>query len=372
MKKIIYLTVFISTIFGCLGFYNHTSAKSIFSEGYARIVKGDVNAARRAAVEAALFYAALEDKTQINGNTIFEDGILKRDKFIISSGKKIISVKILNEKITDQTIEVKIEVKFSNKETKNCKKRNVEIVFAKPKYEQINTIPNFLLGSKEFIFNQIIDKFSQNMSISKVDRSDYSVSDIFNNNNPYRYKFITQYKEQNFQQKFIIDTVISANKNTSLFFSSLYFDIKLVAINALNREKIQTAVHRINLPLEIDIPIDLFDRALPLDKVFTSGSNNILMSIRRQISDLDIFNFTSISCRPLEGKASVKNNILTVDIGNSQGLRNTYLGYLKISGKNYVFEVTEVSEYAAVLIPLDESVPSSNYDGKIIQFRESS
>ena len=85
-----------------------------------------------------------------------------------------------------------------------------------------------------------------------------------------------------------------------------------------------------------------------------------------------------LNCRPLEGKLTVNENNLVVDLGRKQGLKQKQIGLVKginiqnsmLNNSSVIVHTNKVYDNYSILLPLNDNVKLSNLDNMIVEFVE--
>ena len=88
--------------------------------------------------------------------------------------------------------------------------------------------------------------------------------------------------------------------------------------------------------------------------------------------------FNDISCKPLEGKLTVNQGKLEVDLGSKQGLKNKQIGLVNgieiqnsmLNNSVLIVHTENVFDNHSTLLPLNDNVKLTNLNNKIVKFVE--
>jgi len=98
--------------------------------------------------------------------------------------------------------------------------------------------------------------------------------------------------------------------------------------------------------------------------------NHMLLAATKFLQDLN--------CRPLEGKLSVNEGNLVVDLGSKQGLKQKQIGLVKginiqnsmLNNSSVIVHTNKIYDNYSILLPLNDNVKLSNLDNMIVEFVE--
>lgn len=96
--------------------YRNDPSHWVSATGEAEIMYGDVNAARLRAIRNAIENAAIQVNSQVSSTQVLENGSLTVDRLRINSNARVHQVEVLSEQQNDQTFQVEIEARVSEKQ----------------------------------------------------------------------------------------------------------------------------------------------------------------------------------------------------------------------------------------------------------------
>jgi len=88
--------------------------------------------------------------------------------------------------------------------------------------------------------------------------------------------------------------------------------------------------------------------------------------------------FHDLHCRPLEGKLSLINGELKVDIGSKQGLKSKQIGIVRglkiknsmLSNSSVILHAEFIGKNKSKLLPLNDNIKLETLDNLIVEFVE--
>ena len=88
--------------------------------------------------------------------------------------------------------------------------------------------------------------------------------------------------------------------------------------------------------------------------------------------------FQDLHCRPLEGKLSLINGELKVDIGSKQGLKSKQIGIVRglkiknsmLSNSSVILHAEFIGKNNSKLLPLNDNIKLETLDNLIVEFVE--
>ena len=88
--------------------------------------------------------------------------------------------------------------------------------------------------------------------------------------------------------------------------------------------------------------------------------------------------FQDLHCRPLEGKLSLINGELKVDIGSKQGLKSKQIGIVRglkiknsmLNNSSVILHAEYIGKNNSKLLPLNDNIKLETLDNLIVEFVE--
>ena len=107
-----------------------------------------------------------------------------------------------------------------------------------------------------------------------------------------------------------------------------------------------------------------------IDKLDQNVSNHLLTATNSF--------FNEINCKPLEGKLTVSEGKLQVDLGSKQGLKRKQIGLVKginiqnsmLNNSSVVVHTDDVFDNYSTLLPLNDNIKLTNLNNLIVKFLE--
>ena len=115
-----------------------------------------------------------------------------------------------------------------------------------------------------------------------------------------------------------------------------------------------------------------------LKNASTLNINAVDMMLKDHLNTVTKGFFKNLYCRPLEGKLSLLDGELTVDLGRKQGLKEKQIGLVRglkiknsmLSNSSVVLHAESIGENNSKLLPLNDNVKLDSLDNLIVEFVE--
>ena len=109
---------------------------------------------------------------------------------------------------------------------------------------------------------------------------------------------------------------------------------------------------------------------MDIDKINQNVNNHLLITTNSFFND--------ISCKPLEGKLTVNQGKLEVDLGSKQGLKNKQIGLVNgieiqnsmLNNSVLIVHTENVFDNHSTLLPLNDNIKLTNLNNKTVKFVE--
>jgi hypothetical protein len=116
--------------------------------GRSVILDGNIEKARRLALEDALYLSSLKGGAFVEGFSSVSKNTIINDQSIIKSDSKILDFKILSENKNKDHYEIKLLAIIGSKNNSfECKKKPINISIFKPKIIYHHSLPSFVIRS---------------------------------------------------------------------------------------------------------------------------------------------------------------------------------------------------------------------------------
>ena len=109
---------------------------------------------------------------------------------------------------------------------------------------------------------------------------------------------------------------------------------------------------------------------MDIDKIDQNVNNHLSKAINSFFND--------INCKPLEGKLTLNEGKLQVDLGSKQGLKQKQIGLVNgikiqnsmLNDSILIVHTEDVFDNHSTLLPLNDNIKLTNLNNKIVKFVE--
>ena len=356
---------------------NDSKFRKVEATGRAILIDGNIEISRKRALEDALYIAALKGGANVNGFSAIGANTVINDQAIITAAYKVIDFKILKETQNKEYLSIRISaIVGGDLSSKNCKVRPINISLFQGHYSFGSDVPSSLARKMSSWFNDFYEIISNTSNVSALDFRNSSIDEVIksNKNSAFDYTALTNGipyihgGDYSLVPSLILTKDYSKNNIFSNFIVKISFkiykgsDFKLMPIKTFN------------FPIKYNID----SKFQFLKNVSTLNINSVDIMLKEHLKTVTNSFFEDLYCRPLEGKLSMLNGELTVDLGSKQGLKEKQIGLVRgikiknsmLSNSSVVLHAESIGENNSKLLPLNDNVKLDILDNLIVEFVE--
>ena len=336
---------------------------------------------KNAALEDALYLAALEGGAKVSGYSLIDNFSNLREEVIVQPTSGILDYTIIDEIISDQHYEVTIKALVGkNNDQIGCSSRRRSTLIAfKPEIYINQNSPAW----SQYLPNQIYKKMIEDLStfdeleITNANDTQLNINNKKLKLNDFDYNVLTgdviNYKpaDLSLETKYIIEPtqhLHSTNLSTLKLEEYLQITADIIIKDISNNKEIyqtsKIALSYIGPRKTLFKTINVLSR--PERKNIVNSLTNAFNDIPSEINE----NLKCVSLSSIAQSSDIENTI-RVNLGTNQGIN---LGNLALSESKdtpfSVFEVIDIGPNQSSLMPLNLSRNIKNYYGKTITFME--
>ena len=336
---------------------------------------------KNAALEDALYLAALEGGAKVSGYSLIDNFSNLREEVIVQPTSGILDYTIIDEIISDQHYEVTIKALVGkNNDQIGCSSRRRSTLIAfKPEIYINQNSPAW----SQYLPNQIYKKMIEDLStfdeleITNANDTQLNINNKKLKLNDFDYNVLTgdviNYKpaDLSLETKYIIEPtqhLHSTNLSTLKLEEYLQITADIIIKDISNNKEIyqtsKIALSYIGPRKTLFKTINVLSR--PERKNIVNSLTNAFNDIPSEINE----NLKCVSLSSIAQPSDIENTI-RVNLGTNQGIN---LGNLALSESKdtpfSVFEVIDIGPNQSSLMPLNLSRNIKNYYGKTITFME--
>ena len=356
---------------------NDSNFRNVEATGRAILIEGKIDVSRKRALEDALYIAALKGGANINGFSAIGSNTIINDQAIVTAANRVIDFKIIKETQEKEFLSIKIAaIVGGDLSSKNCKVRPVNISLFKGTFNVGSDVPSILSRKMSLWFNQSYEIISKTSNVNVIDYRNKLIDAVIesNINSSFDYHALTEGVPfiQSGDYSLVPNLTLTKNNFEENNFSNYLLQISF---------KIYKGSNFILLPLKTyDFPIkyNLNSKFKFLKNISTLNINSVDELIKKQLVKVTKSIFQDLHCRPLEGKLSLINGELKVDIGSKQGLKSKQIGIVRglkiknsmLSNSSVILHAEFIGKNNSKLLPLNDNIKLETLDNLIVEFVE--
>jgi len=375
------LTLFFSSLLFFLFFttflvaqdFKHTE---VISEGRAVIIKGDVETAKKRALDDALYMASLQAGAKVDGYSSVDTNTSLNENILIRPSSSIKDFVIIEEKEDPTHFSVKIRAFLvSVNDTQNCDAREqINLSYLRPYFRVSSSLPAYSQKLPSIISSNIYKNLKEfkNLKLKDLTGFDFIPERLINKPLELDYTSLVEGKGDTIKSgEFGLHPIININRGKGVltrFSDELIINLNLNIYEGTKFNLIDSLNYTFSIFLGNETGyshIDAFYK-VPYDKI-TGLISKSLSKIQFRVID-------QLKCHPLEAKAELVKGVLTVPIGINHGLEIGNVGYVSKNNINHSMNdwvavtVKKTSGNFSILDILNPTNKKEDLSGKIIRF----
>lgn len=377
LAKITICILFSILSFNVFAAQNDSNFRNVEATGRAILIEGKIDVSRKRALEDALYIAALKGGANINGFSAIGSNTIINDQAIVSAANRVIDFKIIKETQEKEFLSIKIAaIVGGDLSSKNCKVRPINISLFKGTFNVGSDVPSILSRKMSLWFNQSYEIISKISNVNVIDYRNKLIDAVIksNINSSFDYHALTEGVPfiQSGDYSLVPNLTLTKNNFEENNFSNYLFQISF---------KIYKGSDFTLLPLKtynFPIKYNLNSKFKFLKNISTLNINSVDEMIKKQLVKVTKSIFQDLHCRPLEGKLSLINGELKVDIGSKQGLKSKQIGIVRglkiknsmLSNSSVILHAEFIGKNNSKLLPLNDNIKLETLDNLIVEFVE--
>ena len=384
MNKIIFTfiniyKIFITTALVTFNFALYAQDKSNFKQveatGRSILLPENIETSRKRALEDAIYIAALRGGADVNGFSSISSNTIINDQSVIKATNRVIDFKILSETQNKEYLTIKISAVVGGELSKlNCKIRPININLFKGSITVDTNVPSELARYTYLWYNKTYEFISKlpNVDINNFQNRQLNQIIKSSQNPSFDYNAITKGIPKIHPGNFsLVPKIVLTKTNRNSFANYLL----TISFDLYKGEKIKLETSKsynllINYKLESKFQF--------LNNISKLEIDNINQNVNNHLSKVIKSFFYNINCIPLEGKLTVKEGKLQVDLGSKQGLKQKQIGLVNgikiqnsmLNDSILIVHTDDVFDNHSTLLPLNDNIKLTNLNNKIVKFVE--
>jgi hypothetical protein len=363
--------------FNALAAQNDSNFRNVEATGRAILIEGKIDVSRKRALEDALYIAALKGGANINGFSAIGSNTIINDQAIVSAANRVIDFKIIKETQEKEFLSIKIAaIVGGDLSSKNCKVRPINISLFKGTFNVGSDVPSLLSRKMSLWFNHSYDIISKTSNVNVIDYRNKLIDAVIksNINSSFDYHALTEGVPfiQSGDYSLVPNLTLTKNNFEENNFSNYLFQISFKIYKGSDFTLLPIKTY--NFPIKYN----LNSKFKFLKNISTLNINSVDEMIKKQLVKVTKSIFQDLHCRPLEGKLSLINGELKVDIGSKQGLKSKQIGIVRglkiknsmLSNSSVILHAEFIGKNNSKLLPLNDNIKLETLDNLIVEFVE--
>ena len=349
--------------------------KHVEATGRSILLPENIETSRKRALEDAIYLAALKGGANVNGFSAISSNTIINEQSVIKATNRVLDFKILSETQNKEYLTIKIRAVVGNELSKqNCNIRPININLFKGSITVDTNVPSELARYTSLWYNKTYEYISKlpNVDINNFQNRQLNQIIKSSQNSSFNYNAITKgipiIHPGNYS---LVPKIVLTKTNKNSFANYLLtisFDLYKGQNIRLETSKSYNLL--INYQLESKFQFLKNISTLDLDKVDQNVNNHLSKVINNFFND--------INCIPLEGKLTINEGKLQVDLGSKQGLKHKQIGLVNgikiqnsmLNDSILIVHTDDVFDNHSTLLPLNDNVKLTNLNNKIVKFVE--
>ena len=376
-ELIIFITTLLFFLFtSTLLVAQEISHKAIISEGRAVIVDGNEEVAKKRALDDALYLASLQGGAKIDGYSTVDTNTSLNENLLIRPSSSIKDFVILEESKDETHYSVKIKaILVSLNSLLDCSARsNINLSYFKPNFVVSSKLPAQLQNLPLLISQKIFENLARIDQISLKDSTSFDFNPKKFSALPVSldYEAIVEGRSGSLKSgEFGIHTLIELKRSKGTmtrFLNKADVALTINLFEGTNFNIVDTLNYNFSVLLGIETGYQHMDGfyKIPYDKIAEVVQDSI-SKMQFRVKD-------RLKCYPLEARAELVKDVLTIPLGVNQGVQIGKVGFASNSNPNHsmrdwiVVTVKDSSGDFSVLEILNPSNKKEDINGKLIRF----
>ena len=377
LKQLIY---FITTLLSVLlvSTYlvaNEIGYKEIFSNGRAVIIDGNLDLAKKRALEDALYLASIQGGARVDGYSSVDSSTNLNETLLVRPSSTIKDFVIIDENVDESHYNVKIKaILVSVNDFLNCSSRNfVNLTFLSSHFSISSRLPPWTSKLPNSISSEIKNNLNNIDFLNLKDASKiyFNPNKVLKKSISLDYNNLVEGKKNSLRNgEFAVHPIIKldyAKGRLNRISKEIMVDIILNIYEGPNFNLLDSMNYQFSLWAGNKTGYDFIDAFLRVSE------DKLRDFVDSSVSKIQFRVLDKLKCQPLQAEIELVNNELIVPIGLNQGLKKGTVGFVSnsrdvIMSEWVVLTVRSSEENSAVVEPLNPLNKKENIKGKRIKF----
>ncbi|MAI75811.1 MAG: hypothetical protein CBC25_01350 [Pelagibacteraceae bacterium TMED65] len=377
LKQLIY---FITTLLSVLlvSTYliaNEIGYKEIISNGRAVIIDGNLDLAKKRALEDALYLASIQGGARVDGYSSVDSSTNLNETLLVRPSSTIKDFVIIDENVDESHYNVKIKaILVSVNDFLNCSSRNfVNLTFLSSHFSISSRLPPWTSKLPNSISSEIKNNLNNIdfLNLTDASKTYFNPNKVLKKSMSLDYNNLVEGKKNSLRNgEFAVHPIIKldyAKGRLNRISKEIMVDIILNIYEGPNFNLLDSMNYQFSLWAGNKTGYDFIDAFLRVSE------DKLRDFVDSSVSKIQFRVLDKLKCQPLQAEIELVNNKLIVPIGLNQGLKKGTVGFVSnsrdvIMSEWVVLTVSSSEENSAVLEPLNPLNKRENIKGKKIKF----
>ncbi len=354
---------------------NEIGFKEVFSKGRAVIIDGDVDLAKKRALEDALYLASLQGGAKIDGYSNIDANTNLNENLLVRPSSTIKDFVIIEESSDETHYNVSIKAYLvSVNNFLDCSNREfVNLSYLAAHYHVSSRLPAWTNKLPNVISSGVYKNLHeiQFINLKDVSKIAFNPDKVLKKSINLDYNNLIEGNRNALKNgEFAIHPTIRldyAKGRLTKVSKEIMVDITLNIYEGPNYDVLDSLNYKFSLWLGNKT-------GYPHVDAFLGASRDKLTDfVRSSISKIQYRVLDKLKCQPLQAEIKLVNNELIIPIGSNQGLKRGTVGFVSnandvIMGEWVVLTVSDSRGNSSIIEPLNPLNKKEDIKGKIIKF----
>ena len=377
LKQVIYFLTTLLTIllFSTYLVANEVGYKEILSNGRAVIINGNVDLAKKRALEDALYLASIQGGAKVDGYSSIDSSTNLNETLLVRPSSTIKDFVIIDENVDESHYNVKIKaILVSVNDFLNCSSREfVNLTFLSSHFSISSRLPPWTSKLPHSISSEIKKNLANINFLNLTDASGvyFNPDKVLKKSISLDYNNLVEGKRNSLRSgEFAVHPIIK-------------IDYAKGRLNRVSKEILVNITLNIYEGPDFGI-LDSMDYSFSLwagnktgydfiDAFLRVSQDKIINFVDSSVSKIQYRVLDKLKCQPLQADIELIGDQLVVPIGLNQGLKKGTVGFVSnsrdvIMSEWVVLTVSSSDENSSVVEPLNPLNKKENIKGKKIKF----
>ena len=370
------ISILISSTFNVdLYAQDKSNFKQVEATGRSILLTENIEISRKRALEDAIYIAALKGGADVNGFSAINSNTIINDQSVIKATNRVVDFKILSETQDKEYLTIKISAVVGGDISKNnCKVRPININLFKGSISVDTNVPSELARHTNLWYKNTYEIISKMPNVLTNNFQNRQINQIIKSSlNPsFDYDAITRGIPKIQAGNYSLVPRIALKKIHKNILSNYLLTI---SFDLYKGQKIKLETSK-SYNLLINYQLD--SKFQFIKNISTMDMDIIDQNVTKHLSEAINSFISDIHCKPLEGKLTVNEGKLQVDLGSKQGLKQKQIGMVNgikiqnsmLNNSILIVHTEDVFDNYSTLLPLNDNIKLTNLNNKIVKFVE--